>query len=94
LIIRWGPEASSNRLRQSARCAQFGRKGVTLQHPSWRGSAVGWEAFPVLPMPEATPWIRPVAIFEKIRQDHPEIRQGVRRTLERRIRPRVAQTEN
>jgi hypothetical protein len=37
-------------------------------------------------MLEATPWIRPVAIFEKIRQDHPEIRQGVRRTLERRIR--------
>lgn len=40
----------------------------------------------VLPMLEANPWIRPVAIFEKIRQDHPEFRQGVRRTLERRIR--------
>jgi hypothetical protein len=36
LIIRWGPD----------RCARCGRKGVTLRHPSWRGSAVGWEAFP------------------------------------------------
>jgi hypothetical protein len=47
LIIRWGPEVSSDRLRQSARCAQCIRKGVTLRHPSWRGSAVGWETFPV-----------------------------------------------
>ena len=36
-------------------------------------------------MLETTPWIRPVAIFEKICQHHPEIRAGVRRTLERRI---------
>jgi hypothetical protein len=40
----------------------------------------------ILPMLEATPSIRPVAIFEKIRQNHPEIPQGVRRTLERWIR--------
>jgi hypothetical protein len=46
LIIRWGPEASSNRLRQSAKCARCGRKGVTLQHPSWCGSAVGWGGVP------------------------------------------------
>ena len=39
----------------------------------------------ILPMLEATPSIRPVAIFEKIRQNHPEIPQGVRRTLERWI---------
>jgi len=43
--IRWGPEASSNMLRSSARCGRCGRKGVTLQHPSWRGSAVGWRRF-------------------------------------------------
>jgi len=37
-------------LRSSARCGQCGRKGATLQHPSWRGSAVGWEAFPCVPV--------------------------------------------
>ena len=47
LIIRWGPDTSSNKLRHSARCARCGRKGITLQHPSWRGSAIGWETFPV-----------------------------------------------
>ena len=41
-FIPLGPDTSSNRLHQSARC---GRKVVTLQHPSRRGSAVGWEAF-------------------------------------------------
>jgi hypothetical protein len=42
LIIRWGPDASSDVLRASARCSVCGRKGGTLQHPSWMGSDVGW----------------------------------------------------
>src|SRR5215475_9728043 len=50
LIIWWGPQVSSNRLRHSARCARCGHKGVNLQHPSWRGSAIGWEAFPCVPI--------------------------------------------
>jgi hypothetical protein len=45
-IIRWGPDASSDLLRQSARCSRCGRKGATLQHPGWMGIEVGFELFP------------------------------------------------
>jgi hypothetical protein len=41
--IRWGPDASSNRLRRSARYTQCGRKGAALRHPSWAGIHIGWE---------------------------------------------------
>jgi len=47
LIIRWGPDASSDMLRASARCSVFGRKGATLQHPSWAGSDLGWAQYPL-----------------------------------------------
>ncbi len=40
----------------------------------------------VVPMLEAAPGLRPVAIFEEMRRRHPELREGVRRTMERRIR--------
>ena len=46
LIIRWGPDASSNVIRRSARCTACGGKGATLQHPGWRGMDLGWESFP------------------------------------------------
>jgi len=39
----------------------------------------------IVPMLQAAPGIRPVAIFEEICRHHPEIVTGVRRTLERRI---------
>jgi hypothetical protein len=46
-IIRWGPGASSDILRRSARCEKCGAKGgASLQHPSWAGMQVGWEPFP------------------------------------------------
>ena len=45
-IIRWGPDASSDMLRRSARCTKCGRKGAALQHPSWAGMDVGFEPFP------------------------------------------------
>jgi hypothetical protein len=45
LIIRWGPDASSDMLRRSARCSACGRKGASLQRPSWAGSHVGFEPF-------------------------------------------------
>jgi hypothetical protein len=34
LMIRWGPDASSDKLRRSARCTRCGHKGASLQHPS------------------------------------------------------------
>jgi len=46
LIIRWGPDASSDMLRRSARCTKCGRKGAVLQHPSWAGMHIGFEPFP------------------------------------------------
>jgi len=46
LIIRWGPEASSDPLRRSARCEKCGAKGAVLQHPSWAGMDLGWEPSP------------------------------------------------
>lgn len=44
-----------------------------------------WDA-EIVPMLEATPELRPVAIFEELLRRHPEFTPGVRRTLERRIR--------
>lgn len=47
LIIRWGPDASSDMIRNNMRCTACGRRGVTLQHPSWTGRVIGWQPFPV-----------------------------------------------
>jgi hypothetical protein len=47
LIIRWGADTSSDRLRQSARCTQRGHRGATLQHPGWAGTHIGFQPFPV-----------------------------------------------
>ena len=40
----------------------------------------------ILPMLEAAPALRPVAIFAEMRRRHPELGCGIRRTLERRVR--------
>lgn len=40
----------------------------------------------IVPLLEASPGLRAVAIFEEMRRRHPELDPGVRRTLERRIR--------
>lgn len=40
----------------------------------------------IVPLLKAAPGIRPVAIFEEMMRRHPELDEGVRRTLERRIR--------
>jgi hypothetical protein len=47
LIIRWGPDASSDMLRRCARCTVCGHKGATLQGPGWKNGHVEWEPFPV-----------------------------------------------
>jgi hypothetical protein len=47
LIIRWGAEASSDQLRQRARCTKCGHKGATLQHPGWAGTHIGFQPFPL-----------------------------------------------
>jgi hypothetical protein len=62
--------------------------------PSWKKAPRGrrrpdplegiWER-EIVPMLEAAPDLRPVAIFEELLRRHPELAPGVRRTLERRI---------
>jgi hypothetical protein len=43
-IIRWGPDASSDVLRQRVRYSGCG--SATLQIPSWVGSEIGLAPFP------------------------------------------------
>ncbi len=40
----------------------------------------------IVPLLQAAPGLRPIAIFEEMRRRHPELDPGVRRTMERRIR--------
>src|ERR1700677_4261664 len=40
----------------------------------------------IVPMLEAAPELRPIAIFEEMQRRHPDLPDGVRRTMERRIR--------
>ena len=44
-----------------------------------------WEV-EIVPLLRSAPGLRPVAIFEEMRRRHPELGEGIRRTLERRIR--------
>ena len=47
LMIRWGFDTSSDKLRRCARCTKCGHKGATLTLPS-AGPERGWYPFPVL----------------------------------------------
>jgi hypothetical protein len=47
LIIRWGADTSSDRLRERARCTKCGHRGATLQHPGWAGTHIGFQPFPM-----------------------------------------------
>lgn len=42
-IIRWGPDASSDKLRRFAICSKCGAQRATLRHPSWAGEHIGWQ---------------------------------------------------
>ena len=46
-VIRFGPDTSSNVLRQNARCVMCGRRGAILQVPSWKNMSEGDIQFPV-----------------------------------------------
>lgn len=49
-VIRWGADASSDLLRQCARCTKCGGKGAALTHPSWTNTVTEWQEFPVARM--------------------------------------------
>lgn len=40
----------------------------------------------IVPLLQATPGLRPVALYEELMRRHPELGPGIRRTLERRVR--------
>ena len=46
-VIRWGPDASSDKPRTGARCTSCGQKGASLQRPGWAGNHIGFCPFPV-----------------------------------------------
>lgn len=46
IMIRWGGETSTDRLRGCARCTRCGHKGAVIQRPSWVDLNVGFEPFP------------------------------------------------
>lgn len=46
-VIRWGPDMSSDMLRRNLRCTACDRRGAVIQHPSWGGSHIGWQPFPL-----------------------------------------------
>ena len=50
LVIRWGENTSSDKLRRCARCTVCGTKGATLQQPGWMGEQLGFAPWP---MPKA-----------------------------------------
>ena len=45
-VIRWGPAASSDTLRQRLGCRPCGHRGASLQHPSWVDMQNRWQPFP------------------------------------------------
>jgi hypothetical protein len=46
VVIRWRRDASSDVLRQRARCTRCSHKGATIQHPGWGGADIGFLPFP------------------------------------------------
>jgi hypothetical protein len=47
LMIRWGGETSSERLRQCARCTECGHRDASLQHAGWGAADLGSLPFPM-----------------------------------------------
>jgi len=48
-VTRWGPDASSDLLRERFRCSKCGHRGADLSAPSWIDNEVGWAPFPGAP---------------------------------------------
>lgn len=46
LMLAFGVDASSDRVRSQARCRVCGQQGVDTYHPSWVDSETGFQLFP------------------------------------------------
>ena len=47
LIIRWGPNASIEKLKRAALCAVCGHKGATIGGRSWVDPKIGFQPWPI-----------------------------------------------
>src|SRR3546814_15977112 len=52
----------------------------------WSSDVCSSDLSEVVPLLEAAPGLRAVTVFEEMRRRHPELPDGVRRTMERRVR--------
>lgn len=75
--------STAYRIEQDPRLPSQKKKPRTRRRPDPLAGIFDDEIVPIL---EASPGLRAVAIFEEIRRRHPELKPGVRRTLERRVR--------
>jgi hypothetical protein len=44
--VRWGEDASSDKIRDNLVCEVCGHRGVELTHASFGGKHIGWSPFP------------------------------------------------
>src|SRR3546814_14850106 len=52
----------------------------------WSSDVCSSDLSEVVPLLEAAPGLRAVTVFEEMQRRHPELPDGVRRTMERRVR--------
>ncbi|HEY4547309.1 MAG TPA: IS21 family transposase [Pedomonas sp.] len=75
--------ATAYRIAKSPQLPSQGKTPRGRRRPDPLGDIFEAEVVPLL---QAAPGIRPVAVFEEMLRRHPDLGEGVRRTLERRIR--------
>ena len=75
--------SSAYRIEADPRLPSHKKKPRTRRRPDPLAGIFDDEVIPIL---EASPGLRAVAIFEEMRRRHPELKPGVRRTRERRVR--------
>ena len=63
-----------------------GQAGLVIRNPNRPDPLADIFEAEVVPLLQAAPGIRPVAIFDELRRRHPALPGSVRRTLERRVR--------
>ena len=75
--------ATAYRIEADAGRPSEKRKGQGRRHPDPLAGIFEDEIVPLL---EASPGLRAVALYEEMIRRHPELHPGVRRTVERRVR--------
>jgi len=84
-------EASHLTTKKAQHVTPTAKFEAETQSPSRRGRRrpdplAGFWDHEIVPMLKGAPALRPISVYRELRARHPQIRPGVRRTLERRIR--------